>query len=102
MRAMLSRARTVVRERTADFVSAEIRRSSCVIVVDPRQPDAGVDGCGAWTQAEVEVRRLVERARVGPGRCHLDEHVVVDLHAVFVLTARRAVFLQGLEPPDFP
>ena len=91
-----------MRQRTTDFVRAQVRRAAGEVVVHAGQPDAGVDGRRAGTKLKVEIRRFVERPRIGTGRRDFHEHVVVDQDAVLVLTGRLAVFLQGLEPPSLP
>src|SRR5580765_3802072 len=84
----------------SEFIRAEIRCAAGEVVVDPFEPDTGVDGCRTGTQLEIEIGWLVERPRIGTRWRDLHEHVVIDQDAVRVLPRRGAVFLQRLEPAN--
>src|SRR5688572_2217812 len=89
-----------MRNGALPFVGTEIGTGASEVVVHAGQPEPPVFGSGAPLQAEVEVGRLVERARVGTRCPDLLEDVEVDKDAVTILAGGTAVFVERLESPS--
>jgi hypothetical protein len=100
--ALLSRvvARNV--ERASRLVRAEIGGATAEIVVDSRQANAGIDRGRSGTKLEIEVRGLVERARIRSRGRDFYKDIEVDQDAMRVLTGRLAVLLERLEAAPLP
>ena len=90
-----------MRNRPADLIRAEIRRTSGQVIIHAGQPNARIHRHRTRPQLKIKIRGLVQRPRIRSGRGHFHKHVIVDKYAVLVLARCVAVFLQRLESSCF-